>query len=48
MVSKLLGIRHGNVLPPVDDDWHSWVIKVLDEYWNEYAWMDMMFRELWP
>ncbi|KEY70182.1 hypothetical protein S7711_03403 [Stachybotrys chartarum IBT 7711] len=31
-----------------DDDWHSWVIKVLDEYWNEYAWMDMMFRELWP
>ena len=29
------------------DDWHSWVTRVLDEYPNEYAWMDMLFRELW-
>ncbi|KAJ2894821.1 phosphotransferase enzyme family protein [Zalerion maritima] len=30
------------------DDWHLWVVKVLDEYPNEYAWMDTLFRELWP
>lgn len=30
-----------------DDDWHSWAVKILDEYPNEYAWMDMVFRELW-
>jgi len=30
-----------------DDDWHAWVPKILDEYPNEYAWMDMLRRELW-
>ncbi|KAL5317467.1 hypothetical protein ACEPPN_014562 [Leptodophora sp. 'Broadleaf-Isolate-01'] len=30
-----------------DDDWHSRAVKILDEYPNEYAWMDMVFRELW-
>ncbi|KAJ2895264.1 phosphotransferase enzyme family protein [Zalerion maritima] len=30
-----------------DDDWHSWVPRVLDEYLNEYAWMNMIFQELW-
>lgn len=30
-----------------DDDWHTWVVKAMDEYMNEYAWMDMLFRELW-
>jgi hypothetical protein len=40
MVSKLLGICRS------DDDWHLWVAKILDEYLNEYAWMDMVFREL--
>lgn len=25
----------------------EWVGKILDEYLNEYAWMDMVFRELW-
>jgi thiamine kinase-like enzyme len=30
-----------------NDDWHSWVVKIIDEYPNEYAWMDMLFRELW-
>ena len=30
-----------------DDDWHIWVAKILDEYPNEYAWMDMLRRELW-
>ncbi|KAH9221242.1 kinase-like domain-containing protein [Leptodontidium sp. 2 PMI_412] len=30
-----------------DDDWHTWVTKILDEYPNEYAWMDMLRRELW-
>jgi aminoglycoside phosphotransferase len=30
-----------------DDDWHVWVGKILDEYPNEYAWMDMLRRELW-
>ncbi|KAG9241587.1 kinase-like domain-containing protein [Calycina marina] len=30
-----------------DDDWHVWVPRILDEYPNEYAWMDMLRRELW-
>ena len=30
-----------------DDDWHIWVAKILDEYLNEFAWMDMIRRELW-
>ncbi|KAE9380835.1 phosphotransferase enzyme family protein [Stipitochalara longipes BDJ] len=30
-----------------DDDWHSWVVKILDEYPNEYAWMNMLLREIW-
>lgn len=30
-----------------DDGWHSWVVKILDEYPNEYTWMNMLFRELW-
>lgn len=29
-----------------DDDWHLWVAKVLDEYLNEYAEMDMLFWEM--
>ncbi|KAH7317409.1 phosphotransferase enzyme family protein [Rhexocercosporidium sp. MPI-PUGE-AT-0058] len=30
-----------------DNDWHVWVAKILDEYPNEYVWMDMLRRELW-
>ncbi|KAG4436788.1 hypothetical protein IFR05_007722 [Cadophora sp. M221] len=30
-----------------DDDWHTCVAKILDEYLNEYVWMDMLRRELW-
>ena len=30
-----------------DDDWSLWVGKVLDPYLNEWAWMDMLLRELW-
>ncbi|KAK8123179.1 kinase-like protein [Apiospora sp. TS-2023a] len=26
------------------DDWHLWVGRMLDEYPNEYAWMNMIFR----
>ncbi|KAK7915270.1 hypothetical protein PG985_012973 [Apiospora marii] len=26
------------------DDWHLWVGRILDEYPNEYAWMNMIFR----
>ncbi|KAI9757301.1 MAG: hypothetical protein M4579_003512 [Chaenotheca gracillima] len=30
-----------------DDDWNSWVGKILDPYLNEWAWMEMLFGELW-
>ena len=30
-----------------NDDWSLWVEKVLDPYLNEWAWMDMLLRELW-
>lgn len=30
-----------------NDDWSLWIEKVLDPYWNEWAWMDMLLRELW-
>ncbi|KAK2810352.1 hypothetical protein FQN50_003083 [Emmonsiellopsis sp. PD_5] len=30
-----------------DDDWSRWVEKVLDPYFNEWAWMEMLMRELW-
>ncbi|KFA61843.1 hypothetical protein S40285_10580 [Stachybotrys chlorohalonatus IBT 40285] len=47
IISKLLGIRHGNILLPVGR-WLAFLGgQVLDEYWNEHAWMDMMFRALW-
>ncbi|KAG7146558.1 hypothetical protein HYQ46_004644 [Verticillium longisporum] len=26
------------------DDWHSWIPQILDEYLNEYAWMEMHFH----
>ncbi|KGQ12560.1 hypothetical protein BBAD15_g1699 [Beauveria bassiana D1-5] len=29
------------------DDWHEYLAKILDEYPNEYAWFDMMIREIW-
>ena len=29
------------------DDWHEYVPRILDEYPNEYAWFDMLRRELW-
>jgi len=28
-----------------NDYWHSWVVKILEEYPNEYAWMEMVLRE---
>ncbi|WQF82517.1 Putative aminoglycoside phosphotransferase, protein kinase-like domain superfamily [Colletotrichum destructivum] len=28
-----------------DNDWHSWIPQILDEHPNEYAWMDMVFRD---
>lgn len=30
-----------------DDDWHVWVARILDEFPNEYARVDMLRRELW-
>jgi hypothetical protein len=30
-----------------DDDWHFWLGKILDEYLTEWAWVDMMLKELW-
>ncbi|KAI5455759.1 hypothetical protein BGZ63DRAFT_397905 [Mariannaea sp. PMI_226] len=30
-----------------EDDWHESVGKILDEYPNEYAWFEMLRRELW-
>lgn len=29
------------------DDWLDHVPRILDEYPNEYAWMEMMYREIW-
>lgn len=29
------------------DDWHVFVAKILDEYPNEFAWFDMLRREIW-
>ncbi len=29
------------------DGWHEYLSEVLDEYPNEYAWIDMIIRELW-
>lgn len=29
------------------DDWHEYLAEMLDEYPNEYAWFDMIIRELW-
>ncbi len=29
------------------DDWHEYVGLTLDEYPNEYVWLDMLVRELW-
>ncbi|KAG7126785.1 hypothetical protein HYQ44_000505 [Verticillium longisporum] len=26
------------------DDWHSWIPQILDEYLNEFPWMEMHFR----
>lgn len=30
-----------------DDDWNDWVDEILEPYRNEYAWMEMLLRELW-
>ena len=30
-----------------EDDWHEYVAGMLTEYPNEYAWFDMLRRELW-
>lgn len=30
-----------------NNDWSLWVEKVLDPYYNEWAWMDMLYKELW-
>jgi aminoglycoside phosphotransferase (APT) family kinase protein len=30
-----------------NDDWHVWVADILDEYLNEYAWMNTLFFEIW-
>lgn len=29
------------------DDWHEFIGRVLVEYPIEYAWFDMLIRELW-
>ncbi|TQV91999.1 hypothetical protein V2A60_004307 [Cordyceps javanica] len=29
------------------DDWHEYLSEMLDEYPNEYAWFDMIIREIW-
>jgi thiamine kinase-like enzyme len=29
------------------DDWHRWVGKILNPFYNEYAWMQMFRTELW-
>ncbi|KAI9788378.1 MAG: hypothetical protein M1835_002302 [Candelina submexicana] len=30
-----------------NDDWSLWVDKILDPFLNEWAWMDMLLKELW-
>jgi hypothetical protein len=30
-----------------NDDWNLWVGKILDPFLNEWAWMEMLRRELW-
>lgn len=30
-----------------DDDWDYWLGRIVEEYLTEWAWADMMFRELW-
>lgn len=30
-----------------NDDWSLWVGKILDPFLNEWAWMDILLRELW-
>lgn len=30
-----------------DDDWNDWVDKILEPFRNEYAWMELLLRELW-
>ncbi|KZZ98342.1 phosphotransferase enzyme family protein [Moelleriella libera RCEF 2490] len=30
-----------------EDDWHDWVVKAMDEYVEEYAWMHMLLGEIW-
>ncbi|KJZ70457.1 hypothetical protein HIM_10159 [Hirsutella minnesotensis 3608] len=30
-----------------EDDWHEYVSQILTEYPNEYAWFEMLRRELW-
>jgi len=30
-----------------DDDWAVWVLKILDPFFNEYGWMQMLRTELW-
>ncbi len=48
MVSELLGVFEGSAwLWPWDDDWHTFLAQILDEFLSEWAWADMMFKELW-
>ncbi|CAG8962050.1 hypothetical protein HYFRA_00005092 [Hymenoscyphus fraxineus] len=30
-----------------EDDWHYWLGQIVDEYLKEWAWVNMMFLELW-
>ena len=30
-----------------EDDWHFWLGRILDEHFKEWAWVNMMFMELW-
>ncbi|KAF2627494.1 kinase-like protein [Macroventuria anomochaeta] len=30
-----------------DDDWNDWVDNILEPFRNEYAWMEILLRELW-
>ena len=30
-----------------NDDWNFWVDRILDQYLNEWAWMDMLLKQLW-
>jgi hypothetical protein len=29
------------------DDWHSWVGKIMEIFYIEYGWMQMLLSELW-